>query len=55
LALSGRVGEFIKYLPITVDVTLIVSMFVAIVFLPVIFLIFPFGLKKHEKVDNLEE
>ena len=35
--ISGKMGEFIKYLPTTVNTTLIVSLIVAIIFLPLIF------------------
>ncbi len=36
--LTGKVGEFLKYMPVVVDATLLISMFVALVFLPVILL-----------------
>ena len=34
--LSGKIGDFMKYMPVTVDVVLIISIFVALVFLPVV-------------------
>jgi multidrug efflux pump subunit AcrB len=34
--LSGKIGDFMKYMPTTVDVVLIISIFVALVFLPVV-------------------
>jgi multidrug efflux pump subunit AcrB len=34
--LTGRIGEFMKYLPTTVDGTLVFSILVAFIFLPLI-------------------
>ncbi len=48
--LSGRIGEFMKYLPTTIDATLVFSMIVAFVFLPIIISFFKF--KRKENVEN---
>ncbi len=50
--LSGRIGEFMKALPTTIDATLIFSMIVAFVFLPVIITFFKFKRKKNETNDT---
>jgi multidrug efflux pump subunit AcrB len=34
--LSGKIGDFMKYMPVTVDNVLLISMFVSLIFLPVI-------------------
>ena len=34
--LSGKIWDFMKYMPTTIDVVLIISIFVALVFLPVV-------------------
>jgi len=34
--LSGKIGDFMKYMPTTVDIVLIISIFVSLVFLPIV-------------------
>jgi len=55
--LSGKIGDFMKYMPTTVDVVLIISIFVALVFLPVVLTSMKFtpkkdDLKKEEEHEN---
>lgn len=45
--LSGKIGDFMKYMPTTVDVVLIISIFVSLVFLPIVLGILNF--KNHPK------
>lgn len=55
--LSGKIGDFMKYMPTTVDVVLIISIFVSLVFLPIVlsFLTFKIDIKKNKKWGDIEE
>ncbi|MDD2870457.1 MAG: efflux RND transporter permease subunit [Candidatus Gracilibacteria bacterium] len=55
--LSGKIGDFMKYMPTTVDVVLIISIFVSLVFLPIVlsFLTFKIDIKKNKKGEDIEE
>ncbi len=55
LALAGRVGEFIKYLPVAVNVTLIISILVAWLFLPVILLMIFKNKSDFDKRTNIDK
>ncbi|MEF2175949.1 MAG: efflux RND transporter permease subunit [Candidatus Absconditabacteria bacterium] len=50
--LSGKVGEFIKFLPITVNVNLIISIIVSFIFLPLVLSYMNFKVKKEEHKEN---
>jgi multidrug efflux pump subunit AcrB len=47
--LSGKIGDFMKYMPTTVDVVLLISIFVALVFLPVVLTSLTFKIKKEKE------
>jgi len=49
--LSGKMWDFMKYMPVTIDVVLLISIFVSLVFLPIIlsFLNFDKVIKRIEK------
>ncbi len=53
--LSGKIGDFMKYMPTTVDVVLIISIFVALVFLPVVLTSLTFKIKKEKEWEDLHE
>ncbi len=50
--LSWKIGDFMKYMPATVDSVLIISMFVALVFLPIALTSLKFNIKKEDKKKN---
>ncbi|MDD4151082.1 MAG: efflux RND transporter permease subunit [Candidatus Gracilibacteria bacterium] len=50
--LSGKIGEFIKFLPTTVTLTLIFSIVVAFIFLPLVLSYMNFDIKAKEKKGN---
>ena len=54
--LSGKIWDFMKYMPVTVDVVLIVSIFVSLVFLPVVLTSMNFKVKTiNTNNKNIEE
>ncbi len=53
--LSGKIGDFMKYMPTTIDVVLIVSMFVALIFLPVVLSSLSFKVKKDSSKNKNHE
>lgn len=56
--LSGKIGEFLKFLPIAVDVTLIFSIVVAFIFLPLVLSYMSIKTRPvnaPEKVNGLEK
>jgi len=55
--LSGKIGDFMKYMPTTVDSVLLISIFVALVFLPVTLTSLKFNIVKNksDKEENKEE
>jgi multidrug efflux pump subunit AcrB len=53
--LSGKIGDFMKYMPVTVDVVLIISIFVALVFLPVVLTSLTFKIKKEKSGVSAHE
>jgi len=53
--LSGKIGDFMKYMPVTVDIVLLISIFVALVFLPIVLSMLKFKIKVDKnKIDNIE-
>lgn len=55
--LSGKIGDFMKYMPTTVNVVLIISILVSLVFLPIVlsFINFKNDNKKNTKWKDIEE
>ncbi len=55
--LSGKIGDFMKYMPVTVDVVLVISIFVALVFLPIVLSLLKFNIKvtKDSKWNIIEQ
>ncbi len=53
--LSGKIWDFMKYMPVTVDIVLLISIFVALVFLPIVLSMLKFKIKvnKNNK-ENIE-
>ncbi len=49
--LSGKIWDFMKYMPITIDVVLVISIFVALIFLPIVLSMLTFNIKKWWKDD----
>lgn len=47
--LSGKIGDFMKYMPVTVNIVLVFSTFVALIFLPVVLTSLKFKVKKEEE------
>ncbi len=53
--LSGKIWDFMKYMPTTIDIVLVVSMFVALIFLPIVLSSLKFKIhnnKKNKKEEN---
>jgi multidrug efflux pump len=53
--LSGKIGDFMKYMPVTVDVVLIISIFVSLLFLPVVLTSLNFKTKVAKKSEKVED
>ncbi len=52
--LSGKIWDFMKYMPVTVDIVLIISIFVSLIFLPVVLTSLNFKIKKENKNNKKE-
>jgi multidrug efflux pump subunit AcrB len=52
--LSGKIGDFMKYMPVTVDIVLIISIFVALIFLPIVLTSLNFKVKKEPENNEKE-
>jgi multidrug efflux pump subunit AcrB len=53
--LSGKIGDFMKYMPVTVDIVLLISIFVALVFLPVVLASLNFKSKTKKQATKNEK
>ncbi len=50
--LSGKIWDFMKYMPVTVDIVLIISIFVSLVFLPIVLTSLNFDIKKENNLSK---